>query len=112
MRKAPEGLASALHLRTRASLRGHILAAHWGGGAGRQGRAAGPEGTVPAACAHRLPSRPLPSPVHVKRALEAGNRDTGVWGWSGRAGRSSPVRQAGAAGRTWPLTQRLCAGPA
>lgn len=35
MRKAPEGLASALHLRTRASLRGHILAAHWGGGAGR-----------------------------------------------------------------------------
>lgn len=38
MRKAPEGLASALHLRTRASLRGHILAAHWGGGAGRRGR--------------------------------------------------------------------------
>lgn len=103
MRKAPEGLASALHLRTRASLRGHILAAHWGGGAGRN-----------RSCRLRSQAtfKAAPSPVHVKRALEAGNRDTGVWGWSGRAGRSSPVRQAGAAGRTWPLTQRLCAGPA
>lgn len=36
MRKAPEGLASALHLRTQASLRGHILAAHWGGVAVRR----------------------------------------------------------------------------
>lgn len=42
MRKAPEGLASALHLRTRASLRGTSClrtgAAGPGGGAVRRGR--------------------------------------------------------------------------